>query len=322
MKSYINRYIDNNKRQTDVCIVIASVDRHPHYYLSITLASVLKGLSQQERDRYNASVFVLDTEPDPNRNREAKNLVGKFPPHLFTVVPTKRNDRSLSWYEKEVLDYADALHFCASKKASMTIMLEDDTLATNHYVDKLMKAYRTIPANSDYMDIKLFYPEFYCGFTGMKDYIGFAIFAPLAGAFLTVIVMRVVLRGKLNKLTTVKILMWIYFSTLCVLIPLAIGRQNLFWCFKFGIHPFTATAFTNAVAYPAAKMEIVASFLETHMRDDPVDLLLDKFALDNKWMRYLLVPNLFQHIGIYSSNSYKNQGNDRWLKTSMTFVEH
>jgi len=206
---------------------------------------------------------------------------------------------------------------CSSKKASVAMVLEDDTMATDHFVEKFMKYYKSIPDSANYMDMKLFYPEYYCGFGGFKDILGFVVFAPLAGSVLTFFALKL-LRGKHNSL---KILIWIYFTGMSVYIPLTIGRQNIFWCYKFGIHPFEGTAFTNAVAYPAEKMDIIAAYLESHMKEKPVDLLLDRLSQEKQWTRYLLVPNLFQHIGVFSSNVYKNQGNDLYLKTSMTFVE-
>jgi len=106
-----------------------------------------------------------------------------------------------------------------------------------------------------------------------------------------------------------------------VAIPLLIGKQNLFRCYKIGIHPFAATAFTNAVAYPYTKLEFVASILEEHASETAVDLLLDSIADYYKLHRYLVVPNLFQHIGVFSSNILKNQGFDYHLKTSLSFEE-
>lgn len=92
-------------------------------YLSITLASVLKGISKWEWEKYRIHIIILDTEPDPHRSMliflcrvieclvdiEAKELIGKYT-NLFEVIPTNMPyNNATTWYEKEVLDYAQIL---------------------------------------------------------------------------------------------------------------------------------------------------------------------------------------------------------------------
>jgi len=172
----------------------------------------------------------------------------------------------------------------------------------------------------DYMDIKLFYPDYYCGFSSGKDIAGLIIFAMSAAALLTYLVWKYILPRSF-QVRLILVATYLYLVAVCVIVPLIVEKQNIMWCWKFGITPFDGTGFTNAVAYPFSKLDFVASKLEARFNEKPVDLLLDTVASENKFKRYIVVPNLFQHIGIYSSNAWKNQGNDRYLKTSMSFTE-
>ena len=66
----------------------------------------------------------------------------------------------------------------------------------------------------------------------------------------------------------------------------------------------------------------MADFLYEHAPDNrPVDLLLHDYVRSQGIKMFELVPNLVQHIGLYSSSGAKNRGTAKWMKVSTTFED-
>lgn len=84
----------------------------------------------------------------------------------------------------------DTKQLCYKENPIMALILEDDVMATNHYVSKFFDYLFQIPEGANCiqsccfmvfhyfisifylldMDIKLFYPEFYCGFSSCESH--------------------------------------------------------------------------------------------------------------------------------------------------------
>ncbi|CAF1530084.1 unnamed protein product [Didymodactylos carnosus] len=82
-----------------------------------------------------------------------------------------------------------------------------------------------------------------------------------------------------------------------------------------------------AHVYPMSQISIIQNFLLTKLQLinstlKPIDISLNEFLEENpSLVQYHLVPDLVQHVGVYSSASTKNQGNFKYLKESGTFDE-
>ncbi|KAI8819909.1 uncharacterized protein EV422DRAFT_568363 [Fimicolochytrium jonesii] len=145
--------------------------------------------------------------------------------------------------------------------------------------------------------------------------------------------------------TTLAILVFIYVMTLTILILHASGRQNIAALpgrgRASGLRVTDARASSVAHLYPTGTssglpdcaMRTTTSLI-SYLRDrhkqyvaptykgraTPVDLLVDQFAEERGKQRLELQPHLFQHVGAYSSDKGKNQGNFKDMKVSSSFV--
>lgn len=61
-----------------------------------------------------------------------------------------------------------------------------------------------------------------------------------------------------------------------------------------GLYPFKPEAFTVGIVFSNQRTRSLSDHFLKHYDKEPVDLLLDRYAEDNKLQRLLLVPNLVQ----------------------------
>lgn len=126
-------------------------------------------------------------------------------------------------------------------------------------------------------------------------------------------------------------------SALAFLLLLSIGKQNLFLGgllnsthFQPGLHVVgvDGAAGTQAIVYPVDVVPRLLRYLVStvfeedlhayqHMKG--IDVLLNRFTQDTHRRQYHLSPDLAQHAGAFSSNSFKNQGAWSVFKTSPSF---
>jgi len=75
--------------------------------------------------------------------------------------------------------------------------------------------------------------------------------------------------------------------------------------------------------YPSSIVNELNQYFRENLYVKEVDLLVDDVALQRGWLRFQLLPHLFQHIGALSSNQQKSlemiQGDFSDLKISRHF---
>ena len=78
-----------------------------------------------------------------------------------------------------------------------------------------------------------------------------------------------------------------------------------------------------AIAYPNMQLKSLIGYVENALAQPKlldIDLLLNKWIEESKYESYRAYPSLVQHVGAYSSNSAKNQGNFQWMNQDSSFV--
>jgi len=214
--------------------------------------------------------------------------------------------------------------------ADYTLLLEDDLIATRSFVQKLKdRVIEPLRDRDDWIFVRLFYPEFWAGWEN-TDIPVLILLALVISSLSTIGVVKlyssITFRNGSIKLVLrhfwlLSVLLFFYFIGLSIFIFLTIGKQNIITPFPNGLYSFESKASTVSVVYPSNKIKDAMDYLESHLGSDALDILLDDHAILNKLDRLLLVPNLFQHIGLFSSNRNKNQGSFVHFKTSLTFEE-
>jgi hypothetical protein len=99
----------------------------------------------------------------------------------------------------------------------------------------------------------------------------------------------------------------------------AIGKQNVVSCFPEGIYHKALGVNAVAMVYPQDKIPELAEWI--HNNTQPLDFTVEDVANNHRWKTLLLVPNIAQHVGYWSSSSTKVQGDPRYLQNSRSFLK-
>ncbi len=135
----------------DICIVVPTTVRPVKQFLLQCLHSLLARTSEEELQSIN--LLVLDTSSEGHA--EAK-IASTFVTVLHHFV------NGSNWHQKENLDYILALQSC---KGNYILVVEDDSIATTNYLEKIRDA--IFFANKKYGEnwfyMKLFVSEYLSG---------------------------------------------------------------------------------------------------------------------------------------------------------------
>ena len=269
--------------------------------------------------------FLCNIDANSLLHKEALDLEDRI--NIAVKYHAVPNDMEM--FDKEKTDYSFCLLSALKYKPKYVILLEDDVLAVQNFFGILKTKLDHILASHDNADdwlfMKMYYPQKWQGF-GHNVYhymelIGIAIFGGF-GAVVLQFCFAYFCRKK-HKLsprkTSIFGLYFILGAIYCVLLAVSVGRPYLLQLRTFSSHTYDLISApgccTQAVLYPASKAEKIAQHLNTitatHMFG--VDLIIDRYALDNGLYSYLIEPSLVKHIGMVSSLKRKSKPASEFL---------
>ncbi|PRP76062.1 hypothetical protein PROFUN_01778 [Planoprotostelium fungivorum] len=318
-------------KKKDLCIGIVTVDRRPQRYLLETVASVIRGVDSEIADR--VTIFVLNTMINEADHPDALYLSPLVPvlhrSHIPQLVPKGHEDSG--WYKKETIDYVTSLNVC-QKLSRYTLILEDDVLVTSHLVQKLFeraldpleRGQSTTQSglfNEPWLFVRLFYTNYWSGWA-TEDIFTFPFLFFTLGSIFTLIVLFFLWPSGRDFVGFVKaerkmaFILWMSLSLFSAVCLYSVGKQNIMSNFRTGLWPFGSHAFTVGMVFSNDRMEGMSRYLLENYQEVPVDILIGRYAGQEHLRMLLLVPNLVQHIGAYSSNRDKVQGFRHFLDDS------
>lgn len=298
-----------------MCIGIATVKRREEQYVRTTVGSLLEGLSTDERHDIYLNILIGHTNQS-NHPIASENWVEALP---NKVLEYKQTDfarieewEAGGWYRnKTIFDYTYLLNDCYATGAEYIAMIEDDTLAVRGWYPRALTALRNVEArmarrpNVAWVYMRLFYVEDLFGWNSefwptylFWSFVVWTIATALLGAA------RSRLRSFQSFLSDESMLL---LTSLCIpaLIALffACGR-NSNWPLAPGIHEMNKNGCcSQGYVFPRS---IVPSLLEKAdlETDWLVDMMVEKIADEEGWIRWATSPALLQHIGSTSSKGY------------------
>ncbi|RAH73103.1 uncharacterized protein BO66DRAFT_367625 [Aspergillus aculeatinus CBS 121060] len=312
-----------------VCVGIVTVRRRGDQYVGLTVASLLDGLTETERNTMRLYLRVGNTDPKEHPIFSEK-WVETLPDRLLTYSQDDPDFGQLraweegGWYRnKTIYDFTTLMKDCYETGADYVVMIEDDTLAVNGWFPSALQALDAVHEKAarqgqEWIYLRLFYVDGLLGWNSEEwpQYLAwsFILWALLTG---TMVVFKTrVFTTQLRRFPTSAI--WLASS---LLIPGAIlfffisGRQKM-WPIAPGVHEMNKYGCcSQGLVFPRA---MVPRFLEqTDLTTDwLVDMMVETIADSQGWTRWAVVPPLLQHIGATSSKGY---GFDSSAKTIWNF---
>ncbi|RAK78362.1 uncharacterized protein BO72DRAFT_476658 [Aspergillus fijiensis CBS 313.89] len=295
-----------------VCVGIVTVRRRGDQYVGLTVASLLDGLTETERNMMRLYLRVGNTDP-----KEHPIFSEKLDDPDFGQL---RAWEEGGWYRnKTIYDFTTLMKDCYETGADYVVMIEDDTLAVNGWFPSALQALDTVHEKAarqgqEWIYLRLFYVDGLLGWNSEEwpQYLAwsFILWALLTG---TMVVFKArVFTTQLRRFPTSAI--WLASSLLipgAILLFFVSGRQTM-WPIAPGVHEMNKYGCcSQGLVFHRA---MVPRFLEqTDLTTDwLVDMMVETIADSQGWTRWAVVPPLLQHIG---ATSFKGYGFDSSAKT-------
>jgi hypothetical protein len=310
-----------------ICVGIATVARRRDQYVSLTVGSLLAGLSDEERKSIFLNLLIGHTEPSQHPI-SAERWVDALPDRILQYRKESPDfDQIRAWEEggwyrnKTIYDYSYLLKDCYDTGAEYVAMIEDDTLAVAGWLPRALKALDAVvnamharaPVEK-WMYLRIFYVDDLLGWNSEEwpRYVfwSLTVWTLLTG---TMVAMKKRFRRQFEPLSFTAIMI---LSCLCI--PAAItlhflaGRQTM-WPTPPGILEMNKYGCcSQGLIFPRSIIPLLLerSDLKT---DWLVDMMIETIANKEGYTRWAVVPPLLQHIGATSSKGYGFDNSARHL---------
>lgn len=312
-------FFDQSTLQVDIALTIITVSRNRHkfdnyepHYLTQAVWRYMELLMSSENKQKNVKLSLCNVDHDPESYHEIHNLSSFI--QTFQRFPQKIST-SFELFEKEKEDYVYCLNASLAWKPSFVLLVEDDTLPYNdmfrvlshvldyiYHVNNQHGSYRHFP---EQWYLKLYHPDRLLGYWSLEmERIPELISLSLVFGVLVLLIYRCIGMKDVFKNINAS---WFLLSLYFFLFFIAIGRQNLLEFRRLSKHFYMLTpspsCCTPAIVYTNATAKTVVEYL-SHVRCKKrfaKDMALEQLRSETHLKAYLLQPNLFKHIGLYSS---------------------
>jgi len=305
-----------------VCLGIISVSRtFNNSYLTQSVMSLLTRTNLSMQHTLSITIFNVDE----NEHYEANNL-SKI---VQVVIPTfpAINVGKLDVKRKQIADFiATMIYFIKHKNCENYIILEDDALASQNWLDQVLKLHDEIPerVQHNWFTIKLYWDFHYLGWnntdTPLMLVLSFII--SFFYIFLIYIIFQFIsflyssnnsnqyINQILKNWMQINIFQFICLIVLSILLLKSVGKSNIMFHVKQGLNEFTIGYGNVGVLYNGIYMKNYVDFIEDYLfkimdkrgKDIlAVDLLPYEFMSKYNLTELIVFPTIFQHIGISSN---------------------
>ncbi|GAB1598902.1 transmembrane protein 246-like, partial [Argonauta hians] len=310
---------ENLKSKVDIAITIISVSRNRHKfdsyeprYLTQVVGQYLQLFQNSESHRKNIKLSLCNVDSQPESYHEIHDLSSFIP--TFQRYPDS-SAATKNIFEKEKQDYVYCLNASLTWKPSYVLLVEDDSLPYN---DMLHVLYNTIDYINDIDNhhgsyqhfpdqwyLKLYHPDRLLGYWSLEvERIPELISLTLVFGLSLLLFYRYI---ELKSIFININVSWFLLSLYFLLLFIAIGRQNLLEVRRLSKHFYMLTpspsCCTPAILYTNTTAKAVIKYLsDVHCKKHfAKDMALEQMRSVTNMKAYLLQPNLFKHIGLYSS---------------------
>ncbi|XP_046572588.1 post-GPI attachment to proteins factor 4-like isoform X2 [Haliotis rubra] len=329
VKKYNESVIKNSQsgpllhsEDVDVGITVITVSRNRHrkggykpkYLTQVVgrLLGLLNNTANHSKRKYG--LFVCNVDDHPETYDELKPLKIILP--TFQMYQ-KTRDSKIDIFEKEKRDYIFCLEETLKLNALYAFLVEDDgyphkdlipvleRTIDSHVEQKAVAEFspKVLPRNVTY--VKFYHPERLLGYISTELERLPELFAVsfVFGTLMVILYAHFVLQWTRNNLKVI----WFVCVLYCGLVALFVGRVNLMEMRRMSVQTYQVTSApsccTPAMLYPRQGGREIVKRLSavTCKRRYGKDMALEDIRRRHGYTALMVQPNLFKHIGLYSS---------------------
>ena len=319
----------SSRANVDLAVGIVTIPRsHPPYrlnYLTQTFVALHQSISKDTVNLKRKILFMCNTFPGPGYHGE----LGRFT-SLVTIYNkySKENASAVKMnrFEKEKEDYVYCLNVALTYKPKYVLIIEDDALAINRLFEVVYHVLMNLVEKKfsggdlnhnveEWAYLKLFYPNRWKGYGFETIPLLELLSIGLIGGSLCVLV-----GFKWSRKDDIPLLPhFVVGSIYFILVAFLIGRPYVIEWRRISKYTYTVVQAPDccspAILYAADKARKMSAYLKTVRCSSkyPIDYAMDEFAKRYSYRKYLIEPNVFQHIGMYSSIKTKSKYPEQFI---------
>lgn len=303
-----------------VTIITVSRNRHTIFdyepkYLTQTVASFLKLLNAESFNfsRFKVGLFICNVDPLPDSYAEVNALprwIKVFQRFSHNGVPLSNMPYD-AIIDKEKQDYVYCLEQSLAQNVSHVLLVEDDAVPLPDLfpvIDQLIFSNfenAGISSSSNVTYFKLYHPERLLGYISLE----FERIPELLSlsCLISTILLWMNTKWSSRSLPVPLLCLWTVFFIYSGLLLLALGRVNVIEFRRLSKYLYqltpAPTCCTPAMLFPKEGGTIVANYLKsiTCKSKFAKDTALDAFRKKKGLIARMVQPNLFKHIGQFST---------------------
>lgn len=311
---------DSEKR---ICVGIPSVTRERQQFLPRAVASLVQGLSLEQRQAIHIVVLLADDDPTSHPafgKRWLDRLVDGILLYGNSSI-TDASDRyrsvasdhshELSRNDRVHRDYATLMAACREQRAEYFALVEDDIIAADNWLGRLSTALAKLERADDaknWLYLRLFYSETYMGWNAEEwpTYLvnSISVYCIALAFYLLVVAIDTRRRSQtFHPKSTIWALPHLTFWTVSFIFLYFLAGRLAVNPYPTGVHEMpNYGCCAQGLVIPRQHLDTLGAALSTASDAVAGDSLIEYFADSHHLKKYAITPSVLQHVGRMGSS--------------------
>ncbi|KAF4954316.1 hypothetical protein FGADI_5339 [Fusarium gaditjirri] len=324
-------------QEKHICVGIPSVTRERDQFLPRAVASLVQGLSLEQRQAIHIIVLLADDDPTSHPafgRRWLDRLVDEvllYGNSSTTNAPDRYrsvaldNNHELSRNDRVHRDYATLMTACQEQRSEYFALVEDDIIAAHNWLGRLSTALDKLERVEDtknWLYLRLFYSETYMGWNAEEwpTYLATSISVYCIVIVLYLLVVAIETRRRsqtFHPKSTIWTLPHLTFWTASFIALYFLAGRLTVNSYPTGIHEMpNYGCCAQGLVIPRQHLDALGAALHTASDAIAGDSLIEYFADINHLKKYAITPSVLQHVGRMGSSDV---GGTRKVTWSFSF---
>ncbi|KAF4502596.1 Alpha-1,3-mannosyl-glyco 4-beta-N-acetylglucosaminyltransferase C [Fusarium agapanthi] len=311
---------DSDKR---ICVGIPSVTREREQFLPRAVASLVQGLSLEQRQAIHVVVLLADNNPT-SHPAFGKRWLDRLADEILlygnsstTNAPARYRSfasdqgHELSRNDRVHRDYATLMAACQEQKAEYFALVEDDIIAAHNWLGRLSTALDMLERTEDvknWLYLRLFYSETYMGWNAEEwpTYLvnSISVLCIVLALYFLVVTLNTRRRSQAFHLkSTLWALPHLTFWTASFILLYFLAGRLAVNPYPTGIHEMpNYGCCAQGLVIPRQHLDELGAALTTASDAIAGDSLIEYFADSRHLRKYAITPSVLQHVGRMGSS--------------------
>ncbi|RBA14249.1 hypothetical protein FPRO05_03041 [Fusarium proliferatum] len=306
-----------------LCVGIPSVTREREQFLPRAVASLVQGLSLEQRQSIHIVILLGDDDPTSHpvfgkrwldRLADQVLLYGNSSkvdaPKRYRIVASDHS-HELPRNDRVHRDYATLITACQEQQTDYFALVEDDIIAAHNWLGRLSTALDKLERNEDaknWLYLRLFYSETYMGWNA-EEWLTYLVNSISVYYIVLVLYLLVVAIDTRRRSQTFhpKSIVWAlphltFWTASFILLYFLAGRLAVN-PYPTGVHEMpNYGCCAQGLVIPQQHLDALGVALNTASDAIAGDSLIESFADSHHLKKYAITPSVLQHVGRMGSS--------------------